>query len=68
MPICPHQGPPTPHPSSAPWAVASASNPHEAESHPSQLPPLARRSYFFTFGYFISAMAFVASVCFSFKC
>lgn len=34
----------------------------------SQLPPPARQSYFFTFGYFISAMAFVASVCFSFKC
>lgn len=40
-----------------------------ARRHPHpQLPPLARQSYFFTFGYFISAMAFVASVCFSFRC
>ena len=36
--------------------------------HPFPAPAASGLSYFFTFGYFISAMAFVASICFSFKC
>lgn len=69
MPPCPH------HPSHLIGAVASWEahfqppplSPHGWES-PLPAPAASEQSYFFTFGYFISAMAFVASICFSFKC
>ena len=66
---------PNNHIPAAPQRAAASAQVHFQPSPPtrlrvthSQLPPPGSQSYFFTFGYFISAMAFVASVCFSFKC
>lgn len=46
----------------------SLANTHKFGVQPCPVPPPAKQSYFFTLGYFISARAFVASVCFSLRC